>query len=91
MTNALLMDHWSRDVRSVHRWLSWLPGRDRVRIVTMDMWAPYRDAVQQTLPNALIVVDRWHVQKEIGKALDAVRVRLRNAAKTCTTARRPPL
>jgi transposase len=72
----------SQDKRVVNHWLSWLPGRERVRIVTTDMYGPYKDVALSLLPNAMLIVDRWHVQKKLNEALDSVRVRLRNAAKT---------
>lgn len=72
----------SRDKVLVHRWLSWLPARWRTRIVTMDMYSPYLDAVKLTMPEATIIVDRWHVQKKINDALDLVRVRLRDGLKS---------
>jgi transposase len=34
---------------------------ERCRIVTMDMCRRYRDAVREALPDALIVIDKWHV------------------------------
>ncbi len=72
----------TNDKRLVNHWLSWLPGRERIRIVTMDMYGPYRDVVQHLLPNATIVVDRWHVQKKINEALDQVRVRVSRSQRT---------
>ncbi|MFF9549356.1 ISL3 family transposase [Methylobacterium fujisawaense] len=65
-----------RTIGLVHRWLSWLPDRERVHIVTTDMWNPYREATYAALPNAVIVADKWHVQKKIGEAVDKVRNRL---------------
>lgn len=72
----------SQDKRLVNHWLSWLPDRQRVRIVTMDMYGPYRDVVSHLMPDALIIVDRWHVQKALNKALDTVRVRVSRAQRT---------
>lgn len=44
-----------------------------VKVVTMDMWNPYREAVHAALPGVKIVVDRFHVNKYANKALDTVR------------------
>lgn len=44
-----------------------------VQVVTMDMWEPYRDAVYQTLPNAKIVIDKFHVVKMANDALNTLR------------------
>lgn len=48
-----------------------------VEVVTMDMWAPYRDAVYQKLPNAVVVVDKFHVVKMANEALDSYRKALK--------------
>lgn len=44
-----------------------------VGVVTMDMWRPYKDAVYQELPNAEVVVDKFHVVKMGNEALDSMR------------------
>ena len=35
----------------------------------MDMWRPYRDAVNEVLPGAMIVADKFHVIKGVNNAL----------------------
>lgn len=45
--------------------LASLRGRHRVKVVCMDMYAPYRKMVRQWFPNAKIVTDRFHVIKLI--------------------------
>ncbi len=42
-----------------------LKGRNRVKVVCMDMYAPYRKMVKRWFPNAKIVTDRFHVIKLI--------------------------
>ncbi|HHV95762.1 MAG TPA: ISL3 family transposase [Clostridiaceae bacterium] len=49
-----------------------------VQVVTMDMWEPYRDAVYQTLPNAKIVIDKFHVVKMANDALNTLRKSFKN-------------
>jgi transposase len=39
----------------------------------MDMWDQYREAVQMALPWATIVVDRFHVSRMAGEALERIR------------------
>lgn len=39
----------------------------------MDMWRPYAEAAYECLPNAKIVIDRFHVVKALNVALDNVR------------------
>ncbi|MGE4271091.1 MAG: ISL3 family transposase [Acidithiobacillus sp.] len=63
----------NRDKKSVVRYLSGLPDRERIRCVTIDMWRPYRDAVREVLPNASVVVDKFHTLKMANAALDQVR------------------
>lgn len=42
-----------------------LKGRERVKVVCMDMYSPYRKMVRKWFPNAKIVTDRFHVIKLI--------------------------
>lgn len=65
----------------VDRWLWALPNKDRVRLVTMDMWGPYRSSCRVILPNARIVVDKWHVVSKANDALDRVRAKHRRNIK----------
>ena len=48
-------------------------GREGIRLVTMDMDAGYRKAVQEWLPKAAIEYDPFHVTKLVIEALDEVR------------------
>lgn len=47
--------------------------RASVQAVAMDMWPAYMSAVQQRLPQADLVHDRFHVAKYLNEAVDAVR------------------
>lgn len=66
---------------AVTHWLSWMPGRERVRIVTIDMWGPYAEVTRELLPNAIVVTDKWHVVSKANEKLDLVRSRFRKGAK----------
>ena len=66
-----------RDKLTVSKWLTNLPQKTTVEVVTMDMWKPYRDAAQALLPAAKVVVDKFHVVKMANKCLDDTRKRLR--------------
>jgi transposase len=51
-------------------------GRRRcgtLRVVCMDMWAPYASLVREHAPNARILFDRFHIVKHLNEAVDAVR------------------
>ena len=50
-----------RSETSLRSFLSKLSGRDRVRVVVMDLSETYRSIVRQYFPNAMIVTDRFHV------------------------------
>lgn len=47
--------------------------RERVQYVTMDMWKPYKDAVYRFFPNAKVIVDKYHVVKELNTIMDTMR------------------
>lgn len=54
-----------------------LPNRDKIELVAMDMWIPYRDAVRAVLPQATIVIDKFHVVRMANQAIDKVRKHIR--------------
>jgi transposase len=64
----------------VDRWLYRMPNKERVMRVAIDMWGPYRESVKAILPNAVVVVDKWHVLSKLNMALDRVRNRVRRAS-----------
>lgn len=39
----------------------------------MDLWMPYKQAIQEVLPDAEIVADRYHVTKNLNNVLDKAR------------------
>ena len=56
---------------------SWKTTRlEKIRMVTMDMWGPYKTATMKMVPSAWlkIVHDRFHVAQHMGKAVDRVRI-----------------
>lgn len=66
----------------IARWISRLPAdyREMVCVVTIDMAVAYRDVAKALLPNAAIVIDKFHVQRCANQALDKVRNRARRMA-----------
>jgi len=46
---------------------------ERVKVVCTDMWHPYLKVVAKKLTNALNVLDRFHIAKKLGEAVDQVR------------------
>lgn len=49
----------------------------KIKYVTIDMWRPYRDAVNAVLPHAVIVIDKFHVVKMANEAVERGRKALR--------------
>ena len=43
----------------------------------MDMWVPYRDAVQAVMPQAEIIIDKFHVLKLANEAMEKARKSIR--------------
>jgi len=54
-----------RSEATLQPFLKTLEGRKKVKVVCMDMHAPYRKMVRRWFPNAKIVTDRFHVIKLI--------------------------
>jgi transposase len=52
-------------------WTAW--QRDQVEVVTIDMWDGYFYAALETLPHAVIVIDRFHVEKNLLAAITKLR------------------
>ena len=61
----------------VSTYLTRLRDRRDIRLVTMDMWRPYRDAVRAVLPQAVIVVDKFHVLRMANFSMHRVRMRVK--------------
>ena len=49
------------------------PVAQGIEAVAMDMWKPFESAVRESLPNAAIVFDRFHVMPQYSKVIDQVR------------------
>lgn len=62
-----------RDKQTVINYLDSLPDSNNIKIVTMDMYRPYREAVYECLPAVAIVIDRFHVVKLINDVLSDYR------------------
>jgi transposase len=58
---------------SIVKFLESLPNKEKIEYVSTDMWRPYRLAVLKVLPQAKLVVDKFHVVSKANASLDAVR------------------
>jgi transposase len=45
----------------------------RIEAICSDMWKPYLNVIKELIPNALHVLDRFHIAQHMGKAIDEVR------------------
>lgn len=46
---------------------------ERIQYVCSDMWKPYLKVIRKKLPNALHILDRFHIVAALNKAVDEVR------------------
>jgi transposase len=44
-----------------------------IRLAVMDMWKAFRNSTERHAPQAAILFDKFHVLRQLGKALDSVR------------------
>jgi len=63
----------NRNKETIIKYLTGLQGKEEIAYVAMDMWLPYRDAVLQVLPDAKIVIDKFHVVKMANEAVERIR------------------
>jgi len=54
-----------RSQASLAGYLNSLPGKNKVKVVCIDLSSSYRSLVKQYFPNAKIVADRFHVVRQI--------------------------
>ena len=51
----------TRTKKDVIAYLKTIPHYDQIEYVTIDMWMPYLDAVHTVLPQAKVIIDKFHV------------------------------
>lgn len=66
----------SRTQYRLEEYLRDFPNRKDVRYFVMDMYKVYKDIAQRLLPNATIVIDKFHVVKQVTGATERVRIRI---------------
>ncbi len=47
--------------------------RKNIKIVCTDMWKPYLHVLKEKVPDAINILDKFHIMQKMGKALDAIR------------------
>jgi|CXWL01.1.fsa_nt_gi transposase len=70
LTYDILPDTQAKTIRA---FLRAMPGREEVQVVCMDMYKGYRKIVREILPDATVVVDKFHLVQLGMKAVDQVR------------------
>jgi transposase len=72
----------NRERETLEKWLAGLSEEQRkaIKVVNVDMWEPYTLAVKAKLPRATIVVDRFHVMKNLNHCLTQARREIQNNA-----------
>lgn len=58
---------------TVISYLSKLQDVDKIELVAMDMWNPYKSALNSVIPHAEIIIDKFHVVKLANRALEKMR------------------
>lgn len=66
----------SRDFSTIVNFFNTISNRNDVKIVSMDLYAPFKNAVKAKLKNAVIVADRFHYTRIVAQALDSLRLQI---------------
>ena len=71
-----------RERKTLETWLAGLAPevKKAIKVVNLDMWEPYTLAVKAKLPHACIVVDRFHVMKNLNHCLTVARREIQRTA-----------
>lgn len=67
----------NRNQETVIKFLMDLSDKEKIQYVAMDLWRPYKNAVNVVLPQATVVIDKFHVVKMANEALEKVRKAMR--------------
>ena len=78
----------TREQQTLIGWLKGLTAAEKraIRVVSMDMWRPYRAVVEKYLSHADIVADRFHVMKQLNEQLSQARRQIQREADKATKA-----
>ena len=68
-TQTAIRNHFLRYPRQV---------RNRVRVITMDMFSPYYSIAKKLFPSAKIVLDRFHIVQHLSRAMNRLRIQIMN-------------
>lgn len=76
-TNTAVEFLADRKKQTIRKYLLSLPDREHISLVCIDMWQPYREVVQEILPQAKIVIDKFHAVKLANQAIETIRKEVR--------------
>jgi transposase len=62
---------------TVKGWLRQLAQSENVQAVCMDHWNPYRLSDREVLPQARVIVDHFHVVRQVNEIVESVRKSIR--------------
>jgi transposase len=70
----------NRERETLEKWLTGLSTEQQqaITVVNVDMWEPYTLAIKTKLPHATIVIDRFHVMKNLNHCLTQARREIQN-------------
>jgi len=69
----------NRNKPNIVHFLAHLPQKKGIEIVCTDMWNPYREATREVLPQASLVVDKFHVTRMANEAMETIRKGLKSS------------
>lgn len=80
-TEVLLDILEDRSYNKVFDYLNSYFYKGSLTTLTMDMWLPYKTAMNNIVPNVNIVIDRFHFVRYIMTSFDNIRIQIMNEAK----------
>ncbi len=74
----------NREKKTLENWIEALSSKEKksIRFVSIDMWAPYYQAARSKLPHAKVVVDRFHVMKQLNTRMTQLRTKYQKETTT---------
>lgn len=61
-----------------------MPDKDKVKVLTMDLWSVYRQVAQAQFPGRMVVADRFHVVRMANDSIERLRKAIRKGLDTRT-------
>lgn len=63
----------NRNKDSIKKTLQKFAYPENLKIVIINIWSPYRDAINEMFPDIPIIIDKFHVIKELQKGLESIK------------------